>query len=100
LKDTRELRIRIQMALAQAPQLAKVVLSLLTDWESWYTLLRDKVTALQVWEFVDPDKNTPQPEWPEEPNVSDIKKSATQLKDLITDNDQSYLNLYKVTLSK
>ena len=88
------------MASAQTAPSAKVILSSPTDWEPWYTLLRDKATALQVWEIVDPDKDMPQPEQPEEPNIGNVKEGVTQLKDLIADNDQSYLDLYKVTLSK
>ena len=78
---------------------AKVILASPTDWEPWYTLLRDKATALQVWEFVDPDGDTPQPSRPEEPKVSDIKPGATELADLVVNNDR-YLDLYKVALSK
>jgi hypothetical protein len=48
------------MASAQDTSSAKVILSSPTDWKFWYTLLRDKATALQVWEFLDPDKDTPQ----------------------------------------
>ena len=62
-------------------------------------LLRVKATALQVWEFVDPDRDTLQPSRPEEPKVSDIKPGATELTGLVVNNDQ-YLDLYKVTLSK
>jgi hypothetical protein len=87
------------MASAQDTSLAKVILSSPTDWEPWYIPLRDKATALQVWEFVDPDKDTPQPMRPEEPNVSEVKRGATELADLVAENDR-YLDLYKVELSK
>jgi hypothetical protein len=44
-------------------------------------------------------KDTPQPTRPEEPKVSDVKPSTTELANLVADNDR-YLDLYKVTLSK
>ena len=86
------------MASAQVTPSAKVILSLPTDWEPWYTLLKDKAIALQVWEFVDPDKDTPQPTRPEELKVSDVKPSATDLADLVAENDR-YFDLYKLALS-
>ena len=49
---------------------------------------------------MDPEKDTPQPKRPQEPEVGDIKDSATHLKNLIIDNDRSYLDLYKLALSK
>jgi hypothetical protein len=88
------------MAANHGAALTKVVLSSPTDWEPWFTLLRDKATALEVWEFVDPEKDTPQPKRPQEPEVGDVKDGATHLKDLIIDNDRSYLDLYKLALSK
>jgi cytochrome oxidase Cu insertion factor (SCO1/SenC/PrrC family) len=86
------------MASAQVTPSAKVILSSPTDWEPWYTLLKDKAITLQVWEFVDPDKDTPQPMRPEKPKVSDVKPGATDLADLVAENDR-YFDLYKLALS-
>ena len=49
---------------------------------------------------MDPEKNTLQPKRLQEPEVGDIKDGATHLMNLIIDNDRSYLDLYKLTLSK
>ena len=48
---------------------------------------------------MDLDKDTLQLTRLEEPKVSNVKPGATELSDLIANNDR-YLDLYKVTLSK
>lgn len=75
---------------------ADVILSSPDDWELWYTILKDKANILEVWEYIDPDRVTPQPRRPEKSKYSDVKEGATHLKDLLgPDNDQSLLNLYE-----
>jgi hypothetical protein len=75
---------------------ADVILSSPRDWELWYTILKDKANMLEVWEYVDPDRVTPQPCRPESPKFSDVKEGATHCKDLLgPDNDLSLFNLYE-----
>jgi hypothetical protein len=89
------------MASNQTGTSAKVTLSSSTDWEPWYTLLRDKATSLEVWEYVDSETTTPQPKRPEKPMYSDIREGATDLKTLMgPEKDQDFLDMYKFAFTE
>jgi hypothetical protein len=89
------------MASSQAGTSAKVTLSSSTDWEPWYTLLRDKATSLEVWEYVEPEAVTSQPKRPEKPKYSDIREGATDLKTLLgPEKDRDFFDMYRLAFTE
>jgi hypothetical protein len=84
------------MASTQATPSAKVILSSPADWETWFTLLKRKATSLEVWEYIDPETETPLPNRSEKPKFSDIKEGATRLTDLVTGGDRSLIDVYRM----
>ena len=86
------------MASSDAPSV-KVILSSSTDWEPWYTVLKDQASSLNVWDYVDPDKTTPNPPQPRMPTYADFKPDATELRHLVDGGNTKLFELYKFAIT-